>query len=340
MIHENIEFHNISEIYKIEGEPGLRMQRIPENVRTKLNERCQFQMLKPAGGEIRFVAEDGEAELILSSEEETPAKAVIFYGSFQAGEVVRITNEPTKLKLNVPKPLRKLKKSSWEHMPFDPHVCRVMLRGGPIHFHGINGNGLRPPEKVELPKLRYLAYGTSITHGSAATAPHLDYVHQTARRLDADLINLGSGASAQCEPEMADYIAQRDDWHIASLELSVNMRASTLDEFSERVTYMVHTVAGSNPERPVACITLYPYFDDYQELFDGVAKGTTEEYRQKLRDAVASCPTKNAYLIEGPEILTDISGLTPDILHPADNGMIEMGEKLAKHLKPLIPTLP
>jgi hypothetical protein len=40
---------------------------------------------------------------------------------------------------------------------------------------------------------------------------------------------------------------------------------------------------------------------------------------------------------EGPEILTDISGLTADLIHPTDNGMIEMGWRLAEKLKPLLP---
>ena len=58
--------------------------------------------------------------------------------------------------------------------------------------------------------------------------------------------------------------------------------------------------------------------------------------RQALRDAVASCPTPNVHLIEGPDLLTDIGGHTPDIIHPADNGMIQMGENLAKRLKSLL----
>ena len=37
-----------------------------------------------------------------------------------------------------------------------------------------------------------------------------------------------------------------------------------------------------------------------------------------------------------PDILTDFGGLTPDLLHPADNGMIRMGENLARKLKEII----
>ena len=215
-------------------------------------------------------------------------------------------------------------------MPFSPKVFRLILGGpqrDPIFFHGIEGAGIRPPKAEEVPALRYLAYGTSITHGFDAEGPHLSYVSQTARHLGADVINLGVGGSAHCEKELTDYIAARDDWHIATLALSVNMLGFSLDSFRQRVSYMVNTVAGSNPARPVACITLFTFYQDIGvDIQRSVENGgLAEDYRQILRDVVRDCPHKNAHLLEGTEILTDISGLTGDLIHPSDNGMIEMG---------------
>ncbi len=122
----------------------------------------------------------------------------------------------------------------------------------------------------------------------------------------------------------------------ATLALSVNMQGFAMDEFSERVSYMVNKVAGADTSRPVACITLYPYFRDFGIEPVGQYGGTPEEYRQALREAVSTCPHPNVHLIEGPEILTDISGLTADLIHPGDNGMIEMGRNLAAKLSPLL----
>lgn len=48
------------------------------------------------------------------------------------------------------------------------------------------------------------------------------------------------------------------------------------------------------------------------------------------------CPTPNTHLVEGPEILRGYGGLTCDLIHPADGGMIEMGENLARVLQPLV----
>ena len=54
MIHENVEFHNVSELYE-DLDPGLRLQRVPESVRKHLHERAQSRMLAAAATEIRFV---------------------------------------------------------------------------------------------------------------------------------------------------------------------------------------------------------------------------------------------------------------------------------------------
>lgn len=340
MIHQNVELHNIEEVTQQPGADGVRLQRVPEPVRLQLNEKAQMRMLSPACAEIRFVCDGGPAQVTLSSEGVT--QVVVFYGAFQVKEGDRVGKEPQTIQLALPERLVMLDESHWADMPFSPQVYRLMMWGDPVRFHRAEGDGVRPPQPEELPKLRYLSYGTSITHGASATGPHLTYVGQTARRLGADLINLGVGGSAYCEHELADYIASRDDWHIASLALSVNMVGAgfSLDEFHERVSYMVNTVAGANTDHPVAVITLYPHARDLGEQFlPGDAKGASEEYRQKLRDAVADCPHPNVLLIEGPEILTDITGLTPDLVHPADNGMIQMGENLACRLTTMLKQL-
>jgi len=336
MIHSQIEFHNVAELRET-GAPGLRLQRVPEEVRRHLNPGAQNATLSPANCELRFVAESPEFEVTLSCPEGS-AEVFLFYGGF-AHERYAIGPEPRTLKLTYPEALRMLPPEMAARMPFSPRVRRLVCRGDRLHFHGVKAEGLRPPTPGELPRLRYLAYGTSITHGACASAVHLAYAAQTARRLGADLINLGVGGSAHCEPEFADFIAARDDWHLATLALSVNMVNANfpLEEFRRRTSYMVNAVARANTSRPVACITLYPYFGDFiPKLRDPGCDGTPEDYRQVLREVVAACPYPNVHLLEGTDILRDITGLTPDLIHPADDGMIQMGENLARRLHELL----
>lgn len=337
MIYKNVELHNIEEVGSVEGAAGARLQRVPESVRFNLNVGAQAQMLSPACAEIRFVTTGPSVNITLSSDGQT--QVVVFHGVFQSPERHVIGEQPKTLNIAMPQTLSMLNADFRRRMPFAPNVCRLMLWGNPLYFHGIEGDGIRPPNPDELPRLRYLAYGTSITHGGAATGPHLAYAAQTARRLGVDLINLGVSGSCYCEHRLANYIAWRKDWHFATFCLSVNMMGAgfSLETFYERVSYMINTVAGADTNRPVACITVFPHTRDFDGRFVAKTdKGTTEEYRQKLRDAVAACPYPNAHLIEGASLLADIGGLTPDLVHPADNGMIQMGENLAAALKPLM----
>lgn len=338
MIYKNVELHNVAEVREVSNRNGMRLQRVPEDIRLSLNEAAQMRMLQPDNAEIRFKA-DGPCRVSLSSEGQT--RVTVFHGLFDSGQRFVIGEQPQTIEIPVPERLQQLDASYCRDMSFSPRVCRVIFGGpqrDPVLFHRIDGENIRPPESDDVPALRYLAYGTSITHGSQAEGPHLSYASQTARHLGADLINLGVGGAAHCEHELADYMASRDDWHIASLALSVNMQAFAIDEFYERVSYMVNAVSGADPARPVACITLYPYYRDFG--IDEVpipCAASPDEFRQALQKAVSACPHPNVHLIKGPEVLTDISGLTADLIHPGDYGMIEMGRHLADKLKSLLP---
>jgi hypothetical protein len=197
---------------------------------------------------------------------------------------------------------------------------------------------VRPPEPDEVPRRRYLAYGTSITQGFDCSAPYLSYAGRTAMLLDADLVNLGVGGACQCEAAFADYIARRTDWDVATLELSVNMEGFELQEFRRRVGYMVDTVAGADTRRPVVCMTLFPYYRDLGVEDPRTPSGCRPEaFREALRDAVAACPHPNVQVLEGPALLKDIRGLGADLLHPSDAGMIEIAGRLAASLDALLP---
>ena len=337
MVFENVELHNTAEI-RNGPDGGVRLQRVPDSVRQHLNPGAQDRVLRPGCGEIRFVAEPGTTSEITLAGVGGALRVVPFLGPFRHGDPFTVGSEPRTFSLTMhERILGSLPALEKMRLPFSPRVCRLMLWGGQVEFHGVRGAGVRPPAAEELPSLRYLSYGTSITHGSAATWPHLAYVAQVAKRLGADLLNFGVGGSCHCESEFADYLASREDWDVATLALSVNMMGFTPEEFRKRVTYLVDAVAGSNTSRPVACITLYRYFGDRDVdagAYDIPAKA--DLFREILREAAAACPHPNVHVLEGREMLTDLGGLTSDLIHPADDGMIQMGENIARRLLPLI----
>ena len=327
MIHDCVELHNVAELHYEARRGGHRLQRVPEAVRKALNPGAQLCTLQPDNAEIRYVA-SGPSKVTLSSHGQT--RVSVFFGPFDSFQRAIVGREPQTIDITPSEALKALPDRYTAGMPFSPQVVRLVLGGperDPVLLHRVEGEDIRPPTADELPSLRLLTYGTSITHGYFAEGPHLTYVGHAARRL---------AGSAHCEPELADYIAERTDWQVASLGLSVNMQGFPMPEFRRRVQYLVDRVAGSDPGRPVACITLYPYYRDFGWNPSGEYGGTPEEYRQSLRDAVAATGHPNAHLVEGPELLTDISGLSADLIHPADYGMLEMGQRLADRLSGLL----
>jgi lysophospholipase L1-like esterase len=358
MEHDGIDFHNVGELCDRDGEAGLLIQRVPEAVRTDLNEGAQRRMRHPAGSELRFVPDgsgdhDGSAgfdsagglgatvEVTLSmvpggSCEEGVVR--VFWGPIQGREEYVIGDEPRTIELSMPEKLRNLEASAVEDLAFDPRVCRVCLpgehRGGYTLYHGIEGD-VRPPEPDELPDRRYLAYGTSITEGEDSLGEHLPYIAQTARRLDANLINLGSCGTAYCDTAMADHIAERDDWDVVTLSVSINMVGTfSPAEFRERAANLVETVASAHPDNPVACITIFPNSRDV--VADHEEADLCERFREELRGVVAESSHDNVYLLEGSELLPSIDGLATDLVHPGDGAMITIGENLATELEPLV----
>ncbi|TMV50754.1 hypothetical protein FE783_08700 [Paenibacillus mesophilus] len=335
MIHDQVRLHNVAQLVPVPGQDGLRLQRVPEHVRLCLNEKSQEKMLMPVGAEIRFRS-DGDKVAVTLRCPVGSCEVIPFWGPFQ-GPRTNVAAGTKTLELEYPARLRDLPEQASSRMAFSPRVWRLVLRGAPVHFVGIEGQGIRPPEPSELPDLRMIAYGTSITQGSAATANHLTYVHQAARLLGADIRNLGSSGSAYCEPEIADYIASCDDWDAGVLCVSVNMVGAgfTLEEYAERTSYMIRTLADSNGKRELFCITPFPHYRDFNPAFSGdgtVAKGTLEQFRQTLRDVVSTLGRSNVHILEGPELLTRVEGLSIDMIHPSDPGMAEIGYRLAARI--------
>jgi hypothetical protein len=339
MIHKNLILHNIAEVQQIEGSSGVRLQRVPEKVREKLSPLGQQQMLSAdANMEIRFILKSDSIDITLSTVNEE-AEMFIFFGSFQHTQSYKIRKEPTTIVLEYPKRLKELDEKYYKNAIYSPKVVRLMFHNADegLLLHSIDNGEYALPGINDLPQKTLLSYGTSITHGKHVTAPHLTYPFQTAHLLGTDLINLGSSGSAFCENEIADYIADRTDWDIATLALSVNMRYFKPDEYYKRVEYMVNRVSSSDLKRPVFCITIYPFFEDFGVVPDEVPpSGNVSGYRQVLRDIVSGCSNPNVYLIEGDEILLDYTQLSTDLIHPHDLSMIQMGYNLSNKIKNIV----
>lgn len=336
MIHDKIDFHGFAELRESPDHAGLRLQRVPESVRERLEEPARRRTLAAGASELRFVLEEEEATVRLSAAE-GETSALVFFGPFNGKMPTPIGREPVDIVIGPQERLAAFPAEMAARQPFSPKVVRIRPHyGAQILYHGVEG-AVRPPKPEETPSRTMLSYGTSITHGGAATHTHLNYVSQAAWRLGTDLLNFGVGGACRCEATFADYLASLEGWDFATLCLSVNMLGAgfTAEEFGHRTRYLIERLATAEPKRPIFPFTILPFFGDFGVL-QPAAKSTAAEFRKTLREEVADLDLDNVHLLEGPDLLPDLGGLTSDMIHPSDLGMIQIGENLAARVRAVL----
>ena len=328
MIYKNAELYNVEDLIEPEDRVGKILVRIPNNLRITLNEYARAAALCTAGCEIRFKLVGNNAKVVLKSEKSPGAIAEVFQGNFHISSHF-VSSDPTKISLSLPQNIEVLDRlSKKENLPFDARVTRVILPYTSIRLMDVDGN-IDLPEKSLVPEKRYLAYGSSITHGALAIRPTGTYAMRTAQLLGVDLINLGFGGGAHCEKQMADYIAGRKDWNIATLELGINMMgAFEVKEFRKRVEYFVSKIAESHPDKWIFCVDLFTFYAD----FDSCSK-KQNEFREIVKNTVKNLNMPKLIHIDGREILKSIAGLTTDLCHPSPEGMEEIAVGLSNRIK-------
>jgi lysophospholipase L1-like esterase len=241
----------------------------------------------------------------------------------------------TCIELNVPEKLANLRPELQRGRRFAAHVWRIFFERSRVALHHLDAHGyaVRAPSAEEKPALRWLAHGSSITNGAAATRHANCYVQQAAWRLGVDVLNQGMSGSCCLEPVMAEWLASRDDGDFATLELGINVIGSIeVDEFQRRVVHFLGTLRARHPSKRNAVITLFP-FDAHFSAPDAPRRQKADAFDAVLREQAAALAMP---VIEGQHLLTDLGGLSTDGLHPADHGMFQMGEHLAAALRPLL----
>jgi hypothetical protein len=319
------------EAWQKQGAEGLWFTRVPESLRKDLNAPAQINALQTAGGEMRFVLDAGQSLKVTLASPFGPSIAEVYQGDFMVGWHV-IGTEPTVVTVQPPASLDALRNVRERHGGrFDAGLCRLVLPWRPsVRLLGIEGR-CRPPEPGMAPARRWLAYGSSITHGNQCIHPTGSYAMRTAERLGVDLVNLGLGGGAHLEPQVADHIAGRSDWDFASLEMGVNIRWLAVEEFAKRVEYFLRTIGAAHPGKPVFCVDVFTSDQDFTRA------GNTAAFRRVVRRLVRESGRENLIYVNGRRLLRP-SRLTADLVHPSPDGMEEMAERLARTIAARIRT--
>lgn len=161
-------------------------------------------------GEIR-----NACDVILCSEK--ASVACIYFGSFQGGweySTKVLYDQPTKIHIEYPTGMERLKEiAKSEGHGFSPDVVRIVLPYTNCYYLGIEGKVI-PPDKEDTPAKTYLAYGSSITHGSLGLLQPYSYPFRISQKLNTDYLNMGFAGCALMEENMAKYIVSRKDYYL------------------------------------------------------------------------------------------------------------------------------
>ncbi|KRE58023.1 SGNH/GDSL hydrolase family protein [Paenibacillus sp. Soil750] len=338
---ENVAFHNTAELESRLYLPGLRLQRFPKQVRESLTEKGRTKAAESSGCEIRFVTEAANIRVTMAAQEKD-GRVLVFRGDLFHAAYDLKAGVVTTLQLEAPERFAEVPPALLDNVAFSSKVWRIYCGRFTAIFYDIDAYGfaIRPPDRQEIPRLTMLAYGSSITQGAGALSHYNGYVQQTARRLGTDVLNLGLSGSCYCEPELADHLAEREDWDLAYLELGVNMRGTvSTEEFQHRATYLLDGIIRNHPTKPILVTTIYPnratYFHDSAHPFSVAEK----QFNDVLKRYVESREHANLTLLDGAQIMIDFTSLTSDLIHPSDYGHSRMAEQLAGFLRPSVDKL-
>lgn len=325
MIFDNMMFHGVEEIEKCED--GYLLWRLPSSIRKEVNEGIRTLTSRYGTGiEIRFKMKSDTVTLILSAEEMPEANvAHIYYGSIQGGwqnSSKSILGSPTRITIQKPENMEFLKGLSKERaLPFSAEVVRVVLPYGKIHYWGVEGE-VELPCKDEMPKKTYLAYGSSITHGSLALAMPYSYPFRVSQKLGCDYLNMGFAGTAQMEKSMAEYLVSRKDWDFATVEMGINMTGDqfSTESFEKNVDAFTRILA--EDPRPVFATNIYGFSDPERQ-----------KRGQEYRKIVEKYAKDRLIFVDGLQLLDNPAYISQDMVHPSLEGMEEIVNNWCRVLK-------
>lgn len=328
-----IEFHNTPAPEPSPAGAGWILPRYPRNTYNTLESPGFLTAQESTGVELRFVTKARHLRVFVSALTQD-SEVTVFKGDFRH-LVQKIPQGSVQcLHLTPPDLFDRVIPSALHHR-FHPDVWRVVFDRGTMVFHGIDAFGadIRRPLAGEKPALRWLAYGSSITHSTRD-----GYPHRAAALLNVDVQNKGLAGSCYLEPSAAEFLATGCDWDFATLELGVNVRTTfSPEEFEKRARHLVARCTAAKPGRPVVLITIFRNAAHHLAIPDDIT-ARQDAFNRILRQIALDNQDRHVHIIEGTDIVDDLSCLTSDLLHPNDSGHARMAENLARALRPLLPS--
>ncbi|QNL52593.1 SGNH/GDSL hydrolase family protein [Olivibacter sp. SDN3] len=167
---------------------------------------------------------------------------------------------------------------------------------------------------------RILVYGSSITQGAAASRPGLAYPARLSRSTGLNFLNLGMGASAQMEKEVADMIAEIS----ADAFVLDCVPNSSPTLIRERTGYLVKAIRARHPDAPIIVMQSVIRESGYVNRATGEKVALQNQYIEEEVMKLQKNGVKNLHLIPAVDFLGHDHEGTVDGTHPNDMGFDRM----------------
>lgn len=318
---ENVDIYGVSDDFK----------RLPEDVAKNTSENVYTLMQQPAGGRIRFSTNSKSIRIkanitsagtrgfdlfkleygreIFATGYRGLSGEYISSGCFESREKESIVSDGSRITsytLNL------------------PHDCTMTELEIGIDDEASFGRGA-----CYINEKPIIFYGSSITHGFAASAPGHTYEALISQKYNLNYVNLGFSGSAKGEKAIADYIASLD---MCAFVLDYDHNAYEEGQLEATHYPFYKTVRDKHPDIPIIMVTRPDYFHNPVNN-EKRAKVVYSTYERAILEG-----DKNVYFIHGKTLFSGeyYHNCTSDGCHPNDIGMFRMakviGDEVARVL--------
>jgi len=178
--------------------------------------------------------------------------------------------------------------------------------------------------KTEKSRLKWVTYGSSITHCRTAGSPTKTWPSIVARARDFELTSLGFGGQCHADPLIARLIRDLPADFI-SIKIGINIYSQASlgpRAFRPAILGTIATIRDGHPETPL--VVCSPIWGHDRETTPNTAGMTLAQMRDEVKEAVISYQKRsdeNIYYLDGLKLFdASLAEYLPDNLHPNDRG--------------------
>lgn len=197
--------------------------------------------------------------------------------------------------------------------------------------HLSDGAFIIPVEK----DLKMLCFGDSITQGYTSKYTSLSYVNQTARALDAEVVNQGIGGYYFNEATIDESIlSYKPDIITVAYGTNDYSRYETAEEYAEHTGRYIKKLAELFPDTKILGILPIYRNDQNHQVRKLYRSYSIDDARSILRGHYEACP--NGYVLEETGIPHIPQAYAPDFLHPNEFGFSLMSQGVIRKIQQIL----